>query len=115
MKLDDVKPTEIIFKKEIFASTHSFIFPVDIRQQTCVMKVHHERGPRRYYEPKGRELDIHMAQTAVWLDFDRAHTYDKDRITAAEEDLIKEEEAIVMKFKDAIAADVVKGELDETY
>ncbi|OQD92659.1 hypothetical protein PENSOL_c039G10334 [Penicillium solitum] len=56
-----------------------------------------------------------MAQTAVWLDFDRAHTYDKDRITAAEEDLIKEEEAIVMKFKDAIVADDVKGELDETY
>ncbi|CAI7612139.1 unnamed protein product [Penicillium discolor] len=52
---------------------------------------------------------------AVWLKFDRAHTYDKDRITAAEEDLIKEEEAIVMEFKDSIAADVVKGELDETY
>lgn len=45
MKLDDVKPTEIIFKKEIFASTHSFIFPVDIRQQTCVMKVVSQRSP----------------------------------------------------------------------
>ncbi|CAI7666949.1 unnamed protein product [Penicillium palitans] len=52
---------------------------------------------------------------AVWLGFDRAHTYDKDRITVAEEDLIKEEETIVMEFKDAIAADVVKGEFDETY
>lgn len=41
---------------------------------------------------------------AVWLNFDRAHTYDKDRITAAEEDLIKEEEAIVMVFKDSIVS-----------
>ncbi|KAL2699677.1 hypothetical protein AAEP93_009652 [Penicillium crustosum] len=31
------------------------------------------------------------------------------------EDLIKGEKAIVMEFKDAIAAGVVKGELDETY
>lgn len=44
-----------------------------------------------------------MVQTAVWLDFDRAHTYDKDRITMAE-DLIKGEKAIVMEFKDAIVS-----------
>ncbi|OQE35385.1 hypothetical protein PENCOP_c013G00037 [Penicillium coprophilum] len=27
---------------------------------------HHERGPRRYYEPEGRELDIHVLQTTAY-------------------------------------------------
>ncbi|KAF4764040.1 hypothetical protein HAV15_000615 [Penicillium sp. str.  len=67
----------------------------------------------RHRDPKPRNMMIDTDGSDSY--FDRAHTYDKDRITAAEEDLIKEEEAIVMKFKDAIAADVVKGELDETY
>ncbi|KAF9246667.1 hypothetical protein DTO013E5_6039 [Penicillium roqueforti] len=164
------------------------------------MKVHHGRGPRRYYEQEGRGLDIHVleattytrlkeqglcdrgivpdflgfmrkfdpslcqphlrkflddeyppsaifleyitslgminlrnytpqrvnnllkgirqihkTQRVVWLDFDRAETYDKDHITVREDDLINEEEAIVMEFKDAIAVDIVKGKFDETY
>ncbi|CAI7652085.1 unnamed protein product [Penicillium glandicola] len=53
-------------------------------------------------------------ERVVWLDFDRAHTYDEDRITV-EEDLIKEEEIIIMDIQDAIATDANKGKLDEAY
>ncbi|KAJ5836986.1 hypothetical protein N7447_003012 [Penicillium robsamsonii] len=41
-------------------------------------------------------------ERAVWTDFDRAQTYNKDQITA-EEDLIKEE-AIVMEFNAIVSA-----------
>lgn len=60
----------------------------------------------RHRDPKPRNMMIVAdgSDRAVWLGFDRAHTYDKDRITVAEEDLIKEEETIVMEFKDAIVS-----------
>ncbi|KAJ5958153.1 uncharacterized protein N7479_005303 [Penicillium vulpinum] len=30
------------------------------------MKAHHGRGPRRYYEPEDRELDIHVLETTAY-------------------------------------------------
>ncbi|KAL1963350.1 hypothetical protein VTN77DRAFT_8471 [Rasamsonia byssochlamydoides] len=196
MELTDVKPSEITFKQELFSSTFSVIFLVVIRDQTSVMKVHHGRGPRQYYEPKDRELDIHVLESTayrrfkehglcdrgivpqfygtienailfeyipnlemihlhnytrkrmdkfiegiqqihkafvrhkdakprnmlvveddpervVWIDFDRAETYDPDQITYRQRVLMQEEEEIVTSFKDCLEADCAKGKLDE--
>ncbi|PGH13238.1 hypothetical protein AJ79_03797 [Helicocarpus griseus UAMH5409] len=66
MALDDVRPAEIIFKDQLFVSRFSVIFLVVVREQQCVMKVHHGRGPRRYYEPKDRELDIDILETTAY-------------------------------------------------
>ncbi|KKZ65631.1 hypothetical protein EMCG_08538 [[Emmonsia] crescens] len=66
MGLDGVGPAEVIFKDKLFASEFSVIFLVVVRGQQCVMKVHHGRGPRRYYEPKDRELDIHILETTAY-------------------------------------------------
>ncbi|KAI9374779.1 hypothetical protein BJX61DRAFT_258643 [Aspergillus egyptiacus] len=65
MELDDIVPSEISFHKQLFASNFSHIFLVTIRGQPCVMK-HHGRGPRRYYEPEDREVDIHVLETTAY-------------------------------------------------
>ncbi|ODH45572.1 hypothetical protein GX48_08351 [Paracoccidioides brasiliensis] len=66
MELNNIKPSEIVFKAKLFASDYSVIFLVIVHGQICVMKVHHGRGPRRYYEPKDRELDIHVLESAAY-------------------------------------------------
>ncbi|KAK9234784.1 hypothetical protein V1525DRAFT_33268 [Lipomyces kononenkoae] len=218
-ELDNVKPTEIVFWKKLFASSFSVVFLVNVRNQTCIMKVHHGRGPRRYYEPENRELDIHVLESTayirlknrglcdrgivpnflgsmrkfdvslcqphlkmflydeyppsaifleyiiglevislhnytpqrmdnivegirqihkalvrhrdpkprnmmvvtdtpervVWIDFDRAETYDEDRITSEQEELLEEEEEIVVGFKKCLETDYARGKLDEAY
>ncbi|PKY02229.1 hypothetical protein P168DRAFT_329187 [Aspergillus campestris IBT 28561] len=65
MQLDDVDPRNIIFKRELSTSEFSTIFLVTARNQTCVMKVHRGRGPRRYYEPD-RELDNHVLESTAY-------------------------------------------------
>ncbi|EEH46911.2 uncharacterized protein PADG_03009 [Paracoccidioides brasiliensis Pb18] len=54
MELNNIKPSEIVFNGKLFASDYSVIFLVMVHDQ------YHGRGPRRYYEPKDRELDISM-------------------------------------------------------
>ncbi|EGE85661.1 hypothetical protein RJZ56_003245 [Blastomyces dermatitidis] len=66
MEFNNIKSSEIIFKEKLFASDYSVIFLVMVRGRICVMKVHHGRGPRRYYEPKDRELDIHVLESAAY-------------------------------------------------
>ena len=53
----------------------------------------------RHRDPKSRNMMVveDSSERAVWLDFDRAETYNEDQITAREEDLIKGEEVIVME------------------
>ncbi|KAK9366983.1 hypothetical protein V1509DRAFT_641104 [Lipomyces kononenkoae] len=63
----NVKPIEIVFWKKLCASSFSVVFLVNVRNQTCIMKVHHGRGPRRYYEPENRELDIHVLEFTVYV------------------------------------------------
>ncbi|PTU23650.1 hypothetical protein P175DRAFT_0505470 [Aspergillus ochraceoroseus IBT 24754] len=217
MEFNNVIPTEINFERRLFSSEFSVIFLVTIRNQKCIMKVHHGRGPRRYYEPEDRELDIHVLETTaytrlkdkglcdqgivpyflgsirkfdpsscqphlkmflhdeylpsalfleyipnlemiqlhnytqqrmhnilsgireihnalvqhndpkprnmmvvgnervVWIDFDRAETYDEEQITDEQRYLLQEEEEIVIGFKECIEADCTKGKLDEAY
>ncbi|OKL59039.1 hypothetical protein UA08_05873 [Talaromyces atroroseus] len=144
MALHNVHPSEISFKEQLFEPQFSAIFLITMRNQTCVMKVHHGRGPPRYYEPQDRELDIHVlestayhrlkdrglygirqihkalvvhgdpkprnmmvvrddeADRVVWLDFDRAETYDEDRLTDEEMQLMGEEEETMVGFKELL-------------
>lgn len=39
LNLENLHPTEVSFQKKLFASTYSVIFLVNVRGQTCVMKV----------------------------------------------------------------------------
>lgn len=84
MSFENVVPTEILFKGKLHASKYAAIFLVVVRGHKCVMKVvslldgayqltsllkylqHHGRGPRRYYEPEGRELDIHVLECSAY-------------------------------------------------
>jgi serine/threonine protein kinase len=84
MSFENVVPTEILFKSKLHASKYAAIFLVVVRGHKCVMKVvslldgayqltsllkylqHHGRGPRRYYEPEGRELDIHVLECSAY-------------------------------------------------
>ncbi|RAK99288.1 uncharacterized protein BO80DRAFT_494873 [Aspergillus ibericus CBS 121593] len=218
MELTQVTPAEILFKEKLSMSEFSAIFLVVVREQLCVMKVHHGRGPREYYEPVNRELDIHVREytaycrlknkglcgcvvpnllgrlrkfdpklcrphldtfisdkylpsalllqyiphmemihlhnfsenrmdnlimgiqaihqalvrhrdpkprnmmvlkndpgRVMWIDFDRAETYDEDTITERQEELLAEEEDIVRELKECLQADCLGGELKESY
>ncbi|PYI02013.1 hypothetical protein BO78DRAFT_400853 [Aspergillus sclerotiicarbonarius CBS 121057] len=66
MGFENLEAAEIAFQKKLFSSRFSVIFLVMVRGVTCVMKVHHRRGPRRYYEPEGRELDIHVLESTAY-------------------------------------------------
>ncbi|KAJ5083950.1 hypothetical protein NUU61_008529 [Penicillium alfredii] len=67
MELENIHPTEIVFKERLFKSRHSNIFLVTVRDLTCVMKVHHGRGSPKYYEPLDRELDIHILESTAYM------------------------------------------------
>ncbi|KAB8069201.1 hypothetical protein BDV29DRAFT_183190 [Aspergillus leporis] len=219
MFFENVDPSEIVFKEKLFSSDYSVIFLVILRNHSCVMKVHHGRGPRRFYEPKNRELDIHVLESTayrrlkeqglcdhgivphflgtiekfdprqcqpflntfvgdeyppnaifleyipnleminlhnctqkrldalvrgvqeihkasirhrdpkprnmmiikdnpgrvVWIDFDRAETYDKEQLTERQKVLLDEEEMMVIEFRECLQADIAKGKLDKAY
>ncbi|KAJ5577938.1 uncharacterized protein N7459_006902 [Penicillium hispanicum] len=219
MELENVKPTEVVFLKKLFASAFSVVFLVNVRDQQCIMKVHHGRGPRRYYEPANRELDLHVLESTaynrlkeqglcdsgvvpnflgsirkfdpspcqphlkmflddeylpsaifleyiaglemiglhnytqqrmdniitgirqihkalvrhrdpkprnmmvvtdspdriVWIDFDRAETYNEEQITTEQRKLLEEEEEIVDGLKVCLASDYEKGKLEDAY
>jgi serine/threonine protein kinase len=77
-------PTKILLKSKLHASKYTAIFLIVVRGHKCVMKVvsllnrayqltsllkylqHHGRGPRRYYKPKGHELDIHVLKCSTY-------------------------------------------------
>ncbi|KAL1979382.1 hypothetical protein VTN96DRAFT_6071 [Rasamsonia emersonii] len=60
MDFTDVTPSEIVFKQQLSCTRFSVIFLVVIRNTTCVMKVHHGRGPKQYYENPHRETNFHI-------------------------------------------------------
>ncbi|KAE8150633.1 hypothetical protein BDV25DRAFT_129396 [Aspergillus avenaceus] len=219
MTFENVVPMEIVFEKELYSCEFSVIFLILLRSQTCIMKVHRGRGPRKYYEPEDRELDIHVLEATayrrlkeqglcdrgivpqflgtlekfdprqcrpfldafiddeylpsaifleyipnmemihlhnctekrldglvrgireihaayiehgdprprnimvfdddpervVWIDFDRADTYDKEQITDEQKERLSEEEAIVLGLRECLELDLPKGKLKEAY
>lgn len=43
-------------------------------------------------------------ERAVWIDFDRAETYDADQLTSDQEALLEEEEEIVVGFRECLVS-----------
>ncbi|KAL1863180.1 hypothetical protein Plec18170_000010 [Paecilomyces lecythidis] len=62
----DLAPSEISFQEELFSSRFSVIFLVIVRETTCVMKVHHGRGPGPFYAPTGREKNIFICESSAY-------------------------------------------------
>lgn len=60
----------------------------------------------RHGDPKPRNMMIFKndPERVMWIDFDRAETYDKDDITSRQQDLIQEEEDIVSSIKDCLVS-----------
>ncbi|KAJ5354955.1 hypothetical protein N7541_005999 [Penicillium brevicompactum] len=71
----------------------------------------------RHRDPKPRNMMVVMdtPERVVWLDFDRAETYDEDQITVEQKDLLGEENEIVNGFIYCLATDHEKGKLNEAY
>ncbi|CAG8229009.1 unnamed protein product [Penicillium salamii] len=67
-----------------------------------IRKIH--KALVRHKDPKPRNMMV-VADTperVVWLDFDRAETYDEDKITVEQQKLIEEEELMVDEFRIAM-------------
>ncbi|KAL1956502.1 hypothetical protein VTO42DRAFT_7065 [Malbranchea cinnamomea] len=71
----------------------------------------------RHGDPQPRNMMVvkNDAERVIWVDIDRAETYDQDQMTQKHKALIKEEEEIVISFKDCLEADYAKGTLEEAY
>ncbi|OAX81628.1 hypothetical protein ACJ72_04027 [Emergomyces africanus] len=65
MDFTDIDPSEVTFKRNLFSSEFSEIFLVDIRNKTCVMKVHHDNGPVKHAS-RDRETNIHICESAAY-------------------------------------------------
>ena len=103
MFLDDEYPPSAIFLEYIaglemisldnYTQQRLDNFVEGIRQIHKVLVLH--RDPK----PRNMMVVADTPERVVWLDFDRAETYDEDKITAEEKDLIEEEEVMVNEFR----------------
>lgn len=60
----------------------------------------------RHRDPKPRNMMVvtDTPERVVWLDFDRAETFDTSQITVEREDLLKEEEEIIRGFTECLVS-----------
>jgi predicted Ser/Thr protein kinase len=60
----------------------------------------------RHRDPKPRNIMVvtDTPERVIWIDFDRAETYDEDRITNEQKELLEEEEEIVAGFKSCLVS-----------
>ncbi|KAK2768402.1 hypothetical protein FQN54_000257 [Arachnomyces sp. PD_36] len=61
-----VKISEVVFRERLSKRKFCAIFLVDVRGKTCVMKVHHGRGPRLPYENKLRQQNHHICESTAY-------------------------------------------------
>jgi tRNA A-37 threonylcarbamoyl transferase component Bud32 len=60
----------------------------------------------RHRDPKPRNMMIIKDDPGrvVWIDFDRAETYDKEQLTKRQNDLLDEEEMMVIEFRECLVS-----------
>lgn len=60
----------------------------------------------RHRDPKPRNMMVVRddPERVVWIDFDRAETYNKDQITNEQKHLLEEEEEIIVNFKECLVS-----------
>ncbi|PLB46855.1 hypothetical protein P170DRAFT_511529 [Aspergillus steynii IBT 23096] len=61
MELYDICPSELVFKETVHTLSTQLFFLL-----WFAAIVHRGRGPRRYYEPEDRELDIHVLESTAY-------------------------------------------------
>ncbi|KKK19016.1 hypothetical protein ARAM_007163 [Aspergillus rambellii] len=66
MELTKLSPSDINFKHQLSCSRFSALFLVAIQDVTYILKVHHGRGPKQYYESTHRETDIHTCEVTAY-------------------------------------------------
>ncbi|PWY67607.1 hypothetical protein BO94DRAFT_561108 [Aspergillus sclerotioniger CBS 115572] len=68
-------------------------------------------------DPKPRNMMVVKddPERVVWLDFDRAETFDEDLVTDEERQYLDEETEMVACFQRFLQADCKKGKLDQAY
>jgi hypothetical protein len=69
-----------------------------------IRQIHKALVQNRDPKPRNMMVVADTPETVVWLDFDRAETYDEDKITAEQKDLLDEEEEIVKGFKTCLVS-----------
>ncbi|RAL04250.1 uncharacterized protein BO80DRAFT_348039 [Aspergillus ibericus CBS 121593] len=70
-----------------------------------------------HHDPKPRNMMVVKddPERVIWLDFDRARTFDGDLVTDAQRQLLDEELEMVTCLQQLLEADCKKGRLEEAY
>ncbi|KAJ5712012.1 hypothetical protein N7488_006168 [Penicillium malachiteum] len=84
-----------------------------IRQINKALVLHNDLYPRNMMVIK--DTPESKSDRVIWLDFDRAETFNEDEITDEQARLIAMEEKIVSDLGSSLAIDHEKGELDDAY
>lgn len=69
-----------------------------------IRQIHKARVRQRDPKPRNMMFVTDTPERVVWLDFDRAETFDTSQITVEQEDLLKEEEEIVHGFTECLVS-----------
>ncbi|KAJ6031743.1 hypothetical protein N7540_002475 [Penicillium herquei] len=88
-------------------------FVEGIRQIHKELVLHDDTKPRNMMVIK--DTSNPDSDRVLWLDFDRAQTYNENKITDQQVKWIEEEEQIVLELASALASDRVKGKLEGAY
>ncbi|KAL4778626.1 hypothetical protein BJX76DRAFT_342755 [Aspergillus varians] len=87
-----------------------------IREIHKALVLHKDPKPRNMIlATDPNEGERSMEERILWIDFDRAETYDEDKITDEEKGWIEEEEQIVCEFKQFMEADCKTGKIERAY
>ncbi|KAK2810895.1 hypothetical protein FQN50_002486 [Emmonsiellopsis sp. PD_5] len=67
MEFSDIDISEIVFKEQLADRKYCLILLVELRGKTCVMKVHHGRGPKDpRVETKDHESNISICESTAY-------------------------------------------------
>ncbi|KAL1850538.1 hypothetical protein Plec18170_006823 [Paecilomyces lecythidis] len=119
MFLDDEYPPSAIFLEYIpnlemiqlgnYTQQRMDNFITGIREIHKALVLHGDAKPRNMLVVKDDPDRV------IWIDFDRAATYEEASITDSEKTLLEEEEETVVYLKEFLEDDLAKGKLEKAY
>lgn len=69
-----------------------------------IREIHGALVRHRDLKPRNMMVVKNHPERVVWIDFDRAETYDEDKITCEQRCLLEEEEEVVLGFKECLVS-----------
>ncbi|PGH01023.1 hypothetical protein GX51_05459 [Blastomyces parvus] len=90
----------------------------EVRMNNLLLGIHeiHQAGVRHSdIRPRNMLIIKDDPNRVVWIDFNRANTYDEHNMTAKQKTLIAEEQESMQGFKMLMDEDVRNGKLDKAY